>query len=381
MGFREADQWTQHGTALQSRSHDNVRQDPNVRLKMPGCLINFSQKTPLSLLIKDKSTIWSGGHVNNEAPNLLGFDQAHQIRLSLALSDLLSVRKVELPDSDTNGATQIQEQRAMLVELANSFERRVTERTEQLLKKNAQLIVDRDQAIKSNELKSQFVANVSHEIRTPMCGILGLTEELLEISDNEEAHELATFILSSAKDLMRTVNDLLDFSKLEKTQLSIIKTPFDLKDFSEKIYQSVLPSARAKGIHIQNHLDPELELAVSGDNDRISQILLNLVHNAIKFTQQGGVDVRITRQKCLDNKQYIQFEVEDTGIGISKINLKRLFVPYVQAQSDTEQNFGGTGLGLAICKSLVEQMDGVIDCDSTPGVGSRFSFILPLDLA
>ncbi|MBK7838385.1 MAG: hypothetical protein IPJ49_12065 [Candidatus Obscuribacter sp.] len=276
---------------------------------------------------------------------------------------------------------RIKKQQLALDELQNNIDQKVFERTEQLLKANAELALARDEAVKANDLKSQFIANISHEIRTPMSGILGLTEELIEISDSEDVQDLATYVLNSAKDLMRTVNDLLDFSKIETAKLSIKENPFNIRELCDRILQSPLPAARAKQIKVTEHLDPRLQASLMGDSDRIGQILLNLVNNAIKFTEEGCVDVRIALQTIVDGKYYVQFAVQDTGIGISQENIERLFMPYVQAQSDTEQDYGGTGLGLAICKSLVKQMGGVISCDSDPGVGSCFCFTLPFKLA
>lgn len=276
---------------------------------------------------------------------------------------------------------RIKKQQQALDELQNSFDQKLIERTEKLLKANAELALARDEAVKANDLKSQFIANISHEIRTPMSGILGLTEELIEISDNENVQDLASYVLNSARDLMRTVNDLLDFSKIEKAKLSIKHNPFSVSELCERVMQSSLPAARTKQLKVTEHLDPRLQADLMGDSDRIGQILLNLVNNAIKFTEEGCVDVRIALQSIADEKYYVRFAVQDTGIGISKENIERLFMPYVQAQSDTEQNYGGTGLGLAICKSLVKQMGGIITCDSDPGVGSCFCFTLPFKLA
>lgn len=276
---------------------------------------------------------------------------------------------------------RIKKQQQVLDELQNSIDQKVIERTDQLLKTNVELAFARDEAIKANDLKSQFIANISHEIRTPMSGILGLTEELIEISDNENVQDLASHVLNSARDLMRTVNDLLDFSKIETAKFSIKHNPFNVSELCKRVMQSALPAARSKQLKVTEHLDARLQADLIGDSDRIGQVLLNLVNNAIKFTDQGCVDVRIALQSITDKKYYVQFAVQDTGIGINPENLERLFIPYVQAQSDTEQNYGGTGLGLAICKSLVKQMDGVISCESQPGVGSCFYFTLPFNLA
>lgn len=275
----------------------------------------------------------------------------------------------------------INEQRLAMETLQENLEKQILERTEQLVKANAELTVARDEAIKANEVKSQFIANISHEIRTPMSGILGLTDELIEICQDEEVLDLASYILNSAQDVMRTVNDLLDFSKVETAKLSIRQTPFDINHLCTRVLQSALPAARAKQLEVRQYVDTRLQPMFIGDSERIGQILLNLVNNAIKFTQQGFVEVAVTLTTIVDDKYYVQFAIQDTGIGINQENLERLFMPYVQAQSDTEQDYGGTGLGLAICKSLVQQMGGVINCDSTPQVGSCFYFTLPLTVS
>lgn len=275
----------------------------------------------------------------------------------------------------------INEQRLAMETLQENLEKQILERTEQLVKANAELTVARDEAIKANEVKSQFIANISHEIRTPMSGILGLTDELIEICQDEEVLDLASYILNSAQDVMRTVNDLLDFSKVETAKLSIRQTPFDINQLCTRVLQSALPAARAKQLEVRQYVDTRLQPMFIGDSERIGQILLNLVNNAIKFTQQGFVEVAVTLTTIVDDKYYVQFAIQDTGIGINQENLERFFMPYVQAQSDTEQDYGGTGLGLAICKSLVQQMGGVINCDSTPQVGSCFYFTLPLTVS
>lgn len=214
-----------------------------------------------------------------------------------------------------------------------------------------------------------------------MSGILGLTDELIEICQDQEVLDLASYILNSARDVMRTVNDLLDFSKVETTKLSIRQTPFEINQLCTRVLQSALPAARAKRLEVRQYVDTRLQPMFIGDSERIGQILLNLVNNAIKFTQQGFVEVAVTLTTIVDDKYYVQFAIQDTGIGISQENSERLFMPYIQAQSDIEQDYGGTGLGLAICKSLVQQMGGVINCDSTPGVGSCFYFTLPLTVS
>lgn len=254
---------------------------------------------------------------------------------------------------------------------AEKLEKKVKERT-------AQLDAARLEAVRANELKSQFVANISHEIRTPMSGVLGLSE-LLTLETEGEVQETAQHIQTAAQNLMALVNDLLDLSKLEAGKIDIVKEDFVIASTVEQVIEVFSVSAANKNLEVTRIVSAEAEKLVRGDQGKIRQILQNLVQNAIKFTDSGSVVVSVALQKRQDGLSYFQFSVKDTGPGIAAETQKRLFQLFVQGDGSTTRRHGGTGLGLALSKRLVEAMHGVITVDSVEGKGSCFAFTIPLE--
>ncbi|MDQ5966065.1 MAG: hypothetical protein QG625_2220 [Cyanobacteriota bacterium erpe_2018_sw_39hr_WHONDRS-SW48-000098_B_bin.30] len=254
---------------------------------------------------------------------------------------------------------------------AEKLEQKVKERT-------AQLDAARLEAVRANELKSQFVANISHEIRTPMSGVLGLSE-LLTLETEGEVQETAQHIQTAAQNLMALVNDLLDLSKLEAGKIDIVKEDFVIASTVEQVIEVFSVSAANKNLEVTRIVSAEAEKLVRGDQGKIRQILQNLVQNAIKFTDSGSVVVSVALQKRQDGLSYFQFSVKDTGPGIAAETQKRLFQLFVQGDGSTTRRHGGTGLGLALSKRLVEAMHGVITVDSVEGKGSCFAFTIPLE--
>ncbi len=230
----------------------------------------------------------------------------------------------------------------------------------------------------ASQAKSDFLARVSHEVRTPMNGVLGMTELLLDSELSEEQALYADAIQRSGEHLLSIINDILDLSKIEAGKLQLESADFDLQQVLEEVVQLFAPPARKNRIALYFLLDPSLSTCRHGDALRLKQILFNLLSNAIKFTRRGHIVVRAEADP--EDPQRVRFSVEDSGIGIRNDNAKTLFEPFVQADNATSRKYGGTGLGLAIARQLVEKMQGQIQAQGSPGVGSRFSFLVRLPL-
>ena len=238
----------------------------------------------------------------------------------------------------------------------------------------------KESAEAATKMKSDFLARMSHEIRTPMNAIVGWTHLAIEKSKDDTNIEYLKRIQSGAKSLLGIINDILDFSKIEAGKLSIEKIPFDLEKVFSDMSDMVSYRAFKKGIEFVYNIYPDVPLNVVGDPLRIGQVLINLVNNAVKFTDEGYVVASVKVENREDDKVDLLFEVKDTGIGIKPEQSKALFESFTQADISTTRKFGGTGLGLAICKRLVGLMNGRIWVESEYGVGSSFKFILPLEI-
>lgn len=231
----------------------------------------------------------------------------------------------------------------------------------------------RERAEQAAAARATFMANMSHEIRTPMNAILGFTDIVLGTALNSEQQKYLSTVSSSARALLHLLNDILDSAKLDKGKLELEITAFSLRQLLDSVVSTLWIQARQKALKLELDVAHDISEFVSGASDRIRQVLLNLIGNAIKFTQQGSVTVRVQRA---DNA--VQFDIIDTGIGISAERLAQIFEPFTQADSSMSRRFGGTGLGTTISKQLVELMGGRIWASSEPGQGSCFSFLIPL---
>lgn len=242
-------------------------------------------------------------------------------------------------------------------------------------RRQAQLDLERarDEALVASQLKSQFVANVSHEIRTPLSGVVGLTEILSRNSSlDEDAKESVSRIYSSSKRLLSILNDLLDFAKLEAGKVEVDKSAFSLRAVIDDVIGLSQPKVDEKGLVITIEYLGTVPDVIVGDQSKLRQVLLNLVHNAVKFTERGGVQVSV---EVADPD--LRFLVTDTGVGIDSVNQSKLFQPFVQADGSVRREFGGTGLGLSIAQQYVHLMGGQIGLESAPGRGSTFWFTIP----
>ena len=280
------------------------------------------------------------------------------------------VRRVA--DGDLDLALPVRS-RDELGQLSGSFNDMVTQlRSRRDLKKQV------EEAQASSRAKSQFLANMSHEIRTPLNGVIGMTELLLGTQLSEQQHRYALLVKTSAELLTSLINDILDFSKIEAGKLEIECIEFDLHATVEEVIELLSEQAARKKLELGCYFQSDVPKVVSGDPDRLRQVLVNLVNNAIKFTDGGSVIVRVMRQSDAGAQVGVRFSVTDTGIGIASERVDRLFKPFSQVDASTTRKYGGTGLGLAISKQLAELMGGAIGVESVPNQGSTFWFTVML---
>jgi signal transduction histidine kinase len=234
-------------------------------------------------------------------------------------------------------------------------------------------------AEEAGRLKSEFLANMSHEVRTPMNGIIGMIELALDTDEDRERCDYLETARGCAHGLLRVIDDVLDFSRVEAGKLAIERSHFDVGEVLRDIIRSMEPSANEKKLRIICDVGPEVPTVASADPVRVRQILVNLIGNAIKFTHQGEVAVRVHFDSAAGIDGQLRFSISDTGIGIPKNRQEQIFQPFVQVDGSTTRQYGGTGLGLAIVSQLVQLMGGKVWLESEVGRGSTFHFTVPAE--
>ena len=322
-------------------------------------------------------TVWSGT-ITRPVQSLLVASRDiragnYDIELDLERNDELG----ELMKAFSRMSAEI---RRKVVELTQSEVQQRKYLRESVLRQ-AQIEVTLREAEAADRAKADFIANMSHEIRTPMNAIVGFSELLMETPLAARQRQYLSSLQAACSSLLKTINDVLDYSKIEAGQVGAERAQYSLPELVKDVIGLFQPQRTQKELALSFELDPELPAVLIGDALRLRQVLVNLTGNALKFTERGSVRLQVAAERPDGKPARLRFSVVDTGIGITPAQMTKLFSPFTQADSSITRRFGGTGLGLSICKRLVEVMGGQISVRSEEGRGSEFSFTVPLEAA
>ena len=319
-------------------------------------------------------------HVSNRFWGFLGFDDCQNYRIWKP--EML--RMLEAASSAVGSSVERWEVDAALLQ-ANAELKKQTEELRRIQRVTISLMEDariaQKQAARASAAKSEFLAVMSHEMRTPLNGILGFTDILLGENDPQMLRETASIIRESGKVLLDLISDVLDFSKIESGHLELDTSPVELRTTLTEIITPVSCAALEKGVSVESIVAVDVPVAVNGDGKRLRQVLLNVIGNAVKFTSDGRIEIRLAVLEAAEGAVVLGFEVEDTGIGIAPSAFEQIFEPFDQADRSVHRRFGGSGLGLSISRSLCRLMGGDLTVESCIGKGSTFSFSIRCPVA